>query len=60
MTVAMIVAVPGATEAPNVTAWRMLGAPLHLGNLVQVVPPAAPPIVDASDGEPTWEDAAWQ
>jgi len=38
----------------------MLGAPLHLGNLVQVVPPTAPLIVDASDGEPTWEDAAWQ
>jgi hypothetical protein len=60
MTVAMIVEVPGVTEEPNVTVWRMLGAPLHLGNLVPVVPPAAPLIVDAADGEPTWEDAAWQ
>jgi hypothetical protein len=64
MTVAMMVEVPGTTEAQAATARRMLGAALQLGNLVHVAPPAAPaaaPLVaDAADGEPTWEDAEWQ
>jgi len=64
MTLAMIVNVPGVTEAPGVTAWRMLGAPLHLVTLGRVVPAAAPAAATsgaaAADGEPTWEDAAWQ
>jgi hypothetical protein len=64
MTVAMILEVPGVAEAQYAIARRMLGAALQLGNLVPVVPPAAPAAAplegDAAAGDPTWEDAAWQ
>ncbi|HEY7033897.1 MAG TPA: hypothetical protein VH482_21345 [Thermomicrobiales bacterium] len=64
MTVTMIVALPGVTDAPDVTAQRMLRAALQLGDLVYGVRPAEPVaaslVAARADGEPTWEDAAWQ
>jgi hypothetical protein len=60
MTVAMILEVSDVMEARNLTAWGILGMPVQPGMLVPVVPLAAPPAADAADGEPTWEDAAWQ
>jgi hypothetical protein len=83
MTGAMILEVPGVTEARYVTAWGLLGAARHPGNLVQIAGPTstrwrvvdvwaspavlgavfpadAPLVADASDGDPTWEDAEWQ
>jgi len=64
MTVAMILAMPGVGGAPSATAWEIFGAPQRLWTVVPVVPPgaaAATPLVAApANGEPTWEDAAWQ
>jgi hypothetical protein len=61
MSVAMILDLPGVSEAQYAIARGMLGAAMQPGNLFLVVPPAAAPLVaDAEDGDPTWEDAEWQ
>jgi hypothetical protein len=64
MTVTMILAMPGVADAPDVTAQRMLSAALQWEYLVRVVRPAEPVAATSDtagvDGEPTWEDAAWQ
>jgi hypothetical protein len=49
------------TGARVTTIPGLLSAALPLGTLVFVVPPIDVPLsADATDGEPTWEDAEWQ
>jgi hypothetical protein len=64
MTVAIVLDVPGVTEAPIVVAQGILATPLQLGNLLQVVPPSEPRAVrlnvGVADDDCTWEDAEWQ
>jgi hypothetical protein len=64
MSVAMFLAMSGGADAPSATTWETVGTPVRLWTLVPVVPPgasaAAPLVVEAAAGEPTWEDAAWQ
>jgi len=63
MTVTMILELPSVLEPHYAIAPRLLIAGLPPEHLVPVAPPIEPAASygeDAEDGEPTWEDAAWQ
>ena len=63
MAVTMILELPSVPEPQCAITPRLLIADLPLANLVYIAPqiePAASHGGDIDDGEPTWEDAAWQ
>ena len=63
MAVTMILELPNSREPQSAITPLFLIADLPLDHLVQVAPPiewSASNCLDVDDGEPTWEDAAWQ
>ncbi len=63
MAVTMILELPNIREHQSAITPRFLIADLPLEHLVRATPPiesAASNCLVVEDGEPTWEDAAWQ